>query len=138
VITVEPTSAACLQASARAGRPVAVTGPLNTTMAGLRNREVSPPAFTALLPIVDAFVAIDDVWSDAAMRVLGRPHHGDPVINAGASGSAALGGLLALCQEPSLRDARKALGLSEFSRVVVIVSEGVTDPQLWRTKMAGP
>ena len=33
VISVEPTSAACLQASARARQPVAVTGPLNTTMA---------------------------------------------------------------------------------------------------------
>ena len=136
VITVEPTSAACLQASARAGRPVAVTGPLNTSMAGLRNREVSPPAFMALLPIVDAFMAIDDVWSDAAMRTLAKPHGGDPAINAGASGSAALGGLLALCQEPSLADARSALGLTEKSRVLVIVSEGVTDPGHWAIKIA--
>ena len=137
VITVEPTSAACLQASARAGKPVAVTGPLNTSMAGLRNREVSPPAFTALLPIVDAFMAIDDVWSDTAMRTFARPRGGDPAIDAGASGSAALGGLLALCQDPSLADARSALGLSEKSRVLVIVSEGVTDPQLWAAKIAG-
>ncbi|HEX4914285.1 MAG TPA: diaminopropionate ammonia-lyase [Vicinamibacterales bacterium] len=135
VIAVEPTSAACLQASARARQPVAVTGPLNTAMAGLRNREVSPPAFMALLPIVDAFMAIDDVWSDAAMLAFGKPHDGDPVIEAGASGSAALGGLLALCREPSLVTARDALGITEQSRILVIVSEGVTDPQLWRTKM---
>jgi diaminopropionate ammonia-lyase len=137
VIAVEPTTAACLQASARAGRPAAVTGPLDTAMAGLRNREVSPPAFMALLPIVDAFMAIDDVWSDAAMRALARPAGGDPAINAGASGAAALGGLLALCQEPSLGFARSALGLSGNSRVLVIVSEGVTDPRHWRTKIAG-
>jgi diaminopropionate ammonia-lyase len=137
VISVEPTSAACLQASARAGRPVAVTGPLNTSMAGLRNREVSPPAFMALLPIVDAFMAIDDVWSDAAMRTFAKPLGSDPAIRAGASGSAALGGLLALCQEPSLAGARSALGLSEKSRVLVIVSEGVTDPELWAIKIAG-
>ena len=136
-VAVEPTTAACLQASARAGRPVAVTGALDTAMAGLRNREVSPPAFTALLPIVDAFMAIDDVWSDAAMRVLARPTGSDPIINAGASGSAALGGLLALCQEPSLGFARRSLGLSGDSRVLVIVSEGVTDPELWRTKIMG-
>lgn len=135
VISVEPTSAACLQASARARQPVAVTGPLNTTMAGLRNREVSPPAFMALLPIVDAFMAIDDVWSDAAMRAFGKPQSGDPVIEAGASGSAALGGVLALCKEPSLSSARDSLGITEHSRILVIVSEGVTDPQLWRTKM---
>jgi diaminopropionate ammonia-lyase len=117
---------------------VAVTGALNTTMAGLRNREVSAPAFMALLPIVDAFMAIEDVWSDAAMRAFAKPQTGDPAIHAGASGSAALGGLLALCREPSLRDARKSLGVAESSRVLVIVSEGVTDPELWRTKIATP
>jgi len=131
VIGVEPTSAACLQASARAGRPVAVTGPLATTMAGLRNREVSPPAFEALLPIVDAFMSIDDVWAHEAMRTFARPLDGDPAIDAGASGSAALGGLLALCREPSLAAARRQLGLNHDSRVLVLVSEGVTDPALW-------
>ncbi|MGH9219645.1 MAG: pyridoxal-phosphate dependent enzyme [Vicinamibacterales bacterium] len=135
VIAVEPTTAACLQASARAGQPVTVTGPLTTTMAGLRNREVSPPAFDALLPIVDAFLAIDDVWSDAAMRALGRPGGADPTIIAGASGAAALGGLLAVCQDPSLRETRAKLGLSKSSQIVVIVSEGATDPDLWRSRV---
>src|SRR5688500_11726090 len=131
VIAVEPTSAACLQASARAGHPVAVTGPLTTTMAGLRNREVSAPAFKALLPIVDAFMAIDDVWAHEAMRAFARPLDGDPAIEAGASGAAALGGLLALCGAPSVAAARSQLGLTRDSRVLVIVSEGVTDPALW-------
>ena len=138
VIAVEPTSAACLQASARAGRPVAVTGPLTTTMAGLRNREVSPSAFESLLPNVDAFMAIDDVWSNAAMRALGRPLGADPTIAAGASGAAALGGLLALTRETSLADAGARLGLSAASRALVIVSEGVTDPAVWQAAMAEP
>ena len=137
VIAVEPTSAACLQASARAGKPVAVTGPLTTTMAGLRNREVSPPAFEALLPNVDAFLAIDDVWSDAAMRALGRPVGADPTITAGASGAAALGGLLALMRDDSLAVARARLGLSS-AQVLVIVSEGVTDPAVWTAATAEP
>ena len=131
VIAVEPTSAASLQASARAGGPVAVTGPLQTAMAGLRNREVSPPAFEALLPIVDAFMSIDDVWALEAMRTFARPLSGDPAIEAGASGSAALGGLLALSRDPSLGPARSQLGLNRDSRVLVLVSEGVTDPALW-------
>lgn len=126
VVGVEPTSAACLQASARAGRPTAVEGALNTTMAGLRNREVSPPAFTSLLPNVDAFVAIDDTWTFEAMRVL----HGAG-ITAGASGAAALGGVLALCQDPGMRDVRAALQLDAGSRVIAVVSEGATDPALW-------
>ena len=133
VIGVEPTQAACLQASARAGGAVAVEGPLDTTLAGLRNREVSPLAFESLLPNVDAFMAIDDVWAHDAIRSLAKPLPGDPAIAAGASGSAALGGLLALCRDTSMREARQQLGLDASSRVLVLVSEGVTDPALWAT-----
>jgi diaminopropionate ammonia-lyase len=130
VVSVEPTQAACLQASAKAGHPVAVEGPLNTTMAGLRNREVSPLAFESLLPNVDAFMAIDDQWSFEAMRELATVG-----IRAGSSGSAALGGLLALCRDRSMVDARAALGLQPSCRVLVLVSEGVTDPSLFEAVM---
>ena len=128
VIGVEPTSAACLQASARAGQPVAVEGPLTTAMAGLRNREVSPTAFASLLPNVDAFMAIDDAWAFEAMRELHESK-----IRAGASGAAALGGLLALCRDEAMARARMRLDLDETARVLCIVSEGVTDPALWST-----
>jgi diaminopropionate ammonia-lyase len=135
VISVEPAQAACLQASAHAGRAVAVEGPLDSTLAGLRNREVSPLAFESLLPNVDAFMAIDDLWAHDAMRALGKPLPGDPAIAAGASGSAALGGLLALCRDASMIEARRQLGLDRSSRVLVLVSEGVTDPGLWTSVM---
>jgi diaminopropionate ammonia-lyase len=131
VVCVEPSQAACLMASARAGHPVAVEGPLETRMAGLRNREVSPLAFGAVLPIVDAYLAIDDVWAYDAMRRLAAPLGTDPRVAAGASGSAALGGLLALCGDPALDSTREQLGLDRRSRVLAIVSEGVTDPALW-------
>jgi diaminopropionate ammonia-lyase len=131
VVSVEPTDAACLKASAEAGRPVAVHGPLNTTMAGLRNREVSPTAFASLLPNVDLFMAIGDGWAHDATRMLAHPRPGDSSIAAGASGSAALGGLLALCQDESVQHLRRDLGIDAQSRVLAIVSEGVTDPDLW-------
>jgi len=131
VISVEPTQAACLQASARAGHPVTVAGPLHTTLAGLRNREVSPLAFESLLPNVDAFMAIDDEWAFEAMRALNS--HG---IKAGASGAAALGGLLALCRDRSMQDMRRGLALDGRTSALVIVSEGVTDPELWASVTA--
>ena len=130
VVCVEPSQAACLMASAGAGHPVAVEGPLSTSMAGLRNREVSPLAFAAVQPIVDAYVAIDDDWAHDAMRRFARPAGDDPAIAAGASGSAALGGLLAVCTQPAMAAVRERLRLGPASRVVVVVSEGVTDPQL--------
>lgn len=139
VVSVEPTTAACLQASARAGRPTAVEGPLATTMAGLRNREVSPLAFGSVLATVSAYLAIDDVWAHEAMRILAHPADTDPAVAAGSSGSAALGGLLAVCRDDTMAGVRAALGLGPGARVLVIVSEGVTDPALWtRVTALGP
>ncbi|MGE3276332.1 MAG: diaminopropionate ammonia-lyase [Vicinamibacterales bacterium] len=131
VVCVEPSSAACLLESARAGAPSHVTGPLTTIMAGLRCGDVSPLAFRALHPIVDAYLAIDDEWAVEGMRRLARPSGADPAIRAGASGGAALGGLLAALHDPDLAEAKQALGLGPGSRVLVFVTEGVTDPALW-------
>jgi diaminopropionate ammonia-lyase family len=132
VVCVEPVSANCLQASARAGAPVELTGPFDTTMGGLRCGEVSPAAFAAVLPLVNLYVAIEDEWAFEAMRRLARPAAPDPVIHAGPSGAAALGGLLAVLGDDALGAARDALGLGPGSSAVVIVSEGVTEPDLWR------
>jgi diaminopropionate ammonia-lyase len=135
IVSVEPLDAACLLASARAGRPVSVDGALTTTMAGLRNREVSPLAFAALQPIVDTYLAIDDAWAFEAIRRLGDPQGDDPRIEAGASGAAALGGLIALLRDPALDSTRRHLRLNEHTRALVIVSEGITDPDVWATAM---
>ena len=71
------------------------------------------------------------------MRRLARPTGSDPSIDAGASGAAALGGLLATLGDPAAGDLRQALALDGTSTVVVIVSEGVTDPPLWQRVVAG-
>jgi diaminopropionate ammonia-lyase len=135
IITVEPASAACLQASARAGTPTLVPGPFDTVMGGLRCGEVSPLAFAAVAPLVDAYVGIADTWSMDAMRRLARPAGSDPSIAAGASGAAALGGLLAILDDPAARGLKDVLALDASSTVVVIVSEGITDPALWHRVM---
>jgi diaminopropionate ammonia-lyase len=136
IVTVEPSSCACLQASARAGAPTTVPGPFDTMMGGLRCGEVSPLAFEGVLPIVEGYIAVDDGWAERAMRVLGRPVDGDPAIEAGPSGAAALAGLLAAREDPAARDLNAYLELGGSSTVVIIVSEGMTDPPLWRRVMA--
>jgi diaminopropionate ammonia-lyase len=132
IVAVEPASAACLQASARAGAPTLVPGPFDTVMGGLRCGEVSPLAFAAAAPLVAGYLGIDDAWTMAAMRRLAYPAGSDPSLAAGASGAAALGGLLAVVEDPAAADMRRALALDVTSTVVVIVSEGVTDPALWQ------
>jgi diaminopropionate ammonia-lyase len=132
VIAVEPASAACLQASARAGRPTVVPGPFTTLMGPLRCGEVSTLAFEIARPLVAGYIAIDDEWAIRAMRQLARPEGLDARITAGPSGAAALGGLLAALEDPAAEDVRAALGLGPTSTVLLIVSEGMTDPPLWR------
>lgn len=132
VVAVEPASAACLQASARAGRPTTVSGPFTTMMGPLRCGEVSVLAFEAAFPLVTGFIAIDDDWAIRAMRRLARPEGGDPRLTAGASGAAALGGLFATLQDPAAGELREALALGSRSSVLLIISEGITDPPLWR------
>jgi diaminopropionate ammonia-lyase len=138
VIGVEPIDAACVQASARAGRAAAVPGPFSTTMAGLRCGEASRPALSAILSVVDGFVAIEDEWTFDAMRLLATPANGDPRVEAGASGAAAVGGLLAVLRAPEGRPVRARLGLGAASRVLAIVSEGVTDPAVFARVVGRP
>ena len=52
-------------------------------------------------------------------------------MTAGPSGAAALGGLLATLQDPRAQAFRTALSISARTSILVIVSEGMTDPSLW-------
>lgn len=130
LVCVEPRNAPCLLESARAGHPVPIVGALDTIMGGLRCGEVSPPAFRAVADIYDGFIAIDDAWARTAMRTLARPTGDDPEIRCGPSGAAGVGAMLALADEGALQPAREALGIGPATTVLVLVTEGVTEPDL--------
>lgn len=136
LVCVEPRNAPCLLESARAGNPVPITGPLDTIMGGLRCGEVSPPAFEAVASIYDAYVAIDDEWARSAMRWLARPAAGDPAIKCGPSGAAGVGALLALREERALQSLREALEIGPDTTVLALVTEGVTEPDLFDAVIA--
>ncbi|MGI8837072.1 MAG: diaminopropionate ammonia-lyase [Pyrinomonadaceae bacterium] len=131
IIACEAVTATCLLDSARAGNPVIVRGPFDTIMAGLRCGEVSPLAWPTIAAGVDAFVSIDNVQSAKAMRALAHPVNHDPVIVAGASGACGVAALVALLEDERLQAVREASGVSGRSRVLVINTEGATDPELY-------
>ena len=56
VVSCEPENAACVLAAARAGRPCAIDGPLDTVMAGLRCAEASHAAWPIVAARVRAFL----------------------------------------------------------------------------------
>ena len=128
-VVVEPTNADCLYQSAVAGRPSPASGDLDTVMACLAAAEVSPLAWQVLERGAFAFMALDDSGAVDAMRRAATPADGDPPLVLGESGAASLAGLIAVAGDA---DARDALALSESSRVLVIGSEGATDPDIYR------
>jgi len=128
-VVVEPDKADCLLRTARAGRPVAVRGELDTVMAGLACGEVSLLAWELLREGADAFVAVPDEAAIACMRLLADAPYGDPPVVAGESAVAGLAGLVGAISTPA---AREALRLDAASRVLLFGTEGDTDPQLYR------
>lgn len=128
VTVVEPEAAGCLYASAEAGQPTAVTGDLATIMAGLSCGEVSLLAWRILDPGAGAFMTIVDDAAAETMRLLAKGEAGQRVVS-GKSGVAGLAGLLCLAARA---DWRRAIGLDDTARVLLVGSEGDTDPDAYR------
>jgi len=133
-VIVEPEAANCLQQSARAGKPVAVEGDLSTCMAGLACGEVSLLAWEILSVGIDDFMTISEGSVAPCMRLLASGHYGDKKLVAGESAVAGVGVLLAVSQSESYA---KILNITRESRVLVVGTEGATDPDLYEDIMAG-
>lgn len=133
-MVVEPTRADCLFASARAGdgKPRAVGGDLDTIMAGLACGEPNPIAWRILWDCADVFARCPDYVAAKGMRVYGVPLAGDPFIVSGESGAVTLGALMFTMQRPECEPLRDLLGLGPDSQVLLINSEGNTDPDEFR------
>lgn len=134
VVIVEPDRAACLIESARKGRATAVAITDETIMAGLSCGEPSGLAWEILDETASDFLTIPDDIIAPTMRLLAHPKAGDTAIAAGESGVAGLAALIAAARQKPLRD---ALGLDAAARVLLIGSEGVTDPAIYAAIMAG-
>ncbi|MBZ9658538.1 diaminopropionate ammonia-lyase [Mesorhizobium sp. ESP-6-4] len=124
-IVVEPTRAACVYETAKAGRPVTIAHSEPTVMAMLECYEPSLVAWRVLSRIGDAFMTVDEEDAVAVMNRLARPSGNDPAIVSGESGGAGLAGLIRAAADKTMR---AALGLDGNSRALIINSEGATDP----------
>ncbi|MDP9766086.1 diaminopropionate ammonia-lyase [Deinococcus enclensis] len=131
VVGVEPTQAACVLRSLQAGQLTEVPGPHPSIMAGLNCGNTSPLAWRTLQRGLSAAVAIPDALTEEAMRHLAA----DGVVS-GESGAAGAGGLLALLSGPGAAFARTALNVTPDSSVLVLSTEGATDPAAY-TRVTG-
>ncbi|MGX8008187.1 diaminopropionate ammonia-lyase [Mesorhizobium sp. ORM8.1] len=124
-VVVEPTRSACIYASAEAGRPATIPHRGSTVMTMLECAEPSLIAWRVLSRVGDAFMTVEEEDAVAVMNRLARPKGNDAAIVAGESGGAGLAGLIRAAGDIGMR---AALGLDAASRVLIINSEGATDP----------
>ena len=128
IVGVEPADAACVLESVRAGAVTEVPGPHRSIMAGLNCGLPSPLALPLLAAGIDDFVAVDDDDARQAMRDLAAAG-----VEAGESGAAGLAGLSAAVTAGVGHD----VGLSDGDTVLVLCTEGATDPEEYRSVLAG-
>lgn len=125
---VEPLHAACLLESAVQGGPVTLASSQGSIMAGLNCGTPSTVAWPAISAATDVYIAIPDERAREAMRVLAASG-----IEAGESGAAGLAGLLEIARADKVRD---ALQLDERAVVLVLNTEGATDPEAYQRIVA--
>jgi diaminopropionate ammonia-lyase len=124
LVGLEPLDAACALASARAREPVTVPGPMESVMAGLNCATPSPAAWPLLAAAYDAFSAIDDSHVAWGMRRLAAEG-----LDRGACSGGVVGGL---------RAHRDALDLPDGATALLILTEGVTDPDVFTAAVGRP
>ncbi|MCT4609870.1 MAG: diaminopropionate ammonia-lyase [Pelagimonas sp.] len=134
VVIVEPDLAACLFDSARAGQATAFAIQEETIMAGLSCGEPSEMAWEILAEEAVDFLTIPDHLIPPTIRLLANQESGDPKIEAGESAVAGLAAIIAAMQSPEMA---QTLDLGPQSRVLLIGSEGVTDPEIFAAIMGG-
>jgi diaminopropionate ammonia-lyase len=132
-VVVEPSRAACVYESARAGRPIKIEQGEPTVMAMLECYEPSLIAWRVLSRVADGFMTIEEEDAVDAMKRLARPLGADPAVVAGESGGVGLAGLIRALAD---HETRKALRLGSQSRIFVINTEGATDPQRYAELVA--
>jgi diaminopropionate ammonia-lyase len=126
-ISVEPTDADCLLESICSpdGSIRVAKGKQDSIMAGLNCGTPSLLAWPVIRARMHYFLAVDDDYARDAMRKLAA---GTPKLVSGESGAAGLAGLLALCTNPALAAERQKLGLGANAQVLLVSTEGDTDP----------
>ncbi len=136
ITIVEPEEANCIYHSAKIGdgTPHAVSGNLDTLMAGLACGEPNTISWELLRDYATAYVSCPDSLAATGMRVLATPLKGDEMLISGESGAVTTG-LLHLLMESKTGHAaelRELLELNQDSIVLLISTEGNTSPRAFR------
>ena len=125
LICVEPSDCDCFLESVKYGKgePLPTRGAQESIMAGLNCGIPSPIAWPIIRDGMHLFLAVTDNYAEDAMRAYYKEN-----VTSGESGASGLAGLLALCRDTGLKEAKEKIRLNESSRILLINTEGDTDP----------
>lgn len=134
IIVVEPDQADCFYRSflSSSGSRELVSGHMNTIMAGLACGEPNTRAFRLLRQYATGSISCADSIAALGMRIYGNPLQNDPHVIAGESGAVTLGLLYYLRTEQKYEEMCNDMQLNSDSRVLLISTEGDTDPEFYR------
>ena len=134
MVVCEAGAADCLyrSACAKTGDLVNVTGDLATIMAGLACGEGNTIGWDILKNHVSVFASCPDWMSAKATRIYANPLGDDPKVISGESGSVPLGLVYTALHDADAADLKEALHLDADSNILVISTEGDTDPVRYR------
>ena len=128
IIIPSPNAAAYLFESIKTGHQVSVQSEMTTNMAGLNCGSISTLAWKILNNAILGSISISDEVSEKGMQTLASPLGDDPKIISGESGASSLGALVELCRIKEYKNFKKKINLNKSSKVLIINTEGNTDP----------
>lgn len=131
-LIVEPDEANCLYNSSIKGDIEIVTGEMTTIMAGLACGEPNTISWEVLLDYSDGYLSCPDYVAARGMRILAAPLKGDPEIISGESGAVGIGVISLFMERDEYKHIREELSLDEDSIILIISTEGDTDPKKYR------
>ncbi len=129
LISVESHFSQCFLESIAHGEPTAVNIKKETIMAGLSCGEVSEIAWEILRPTLNHCMSIEDHGIPKIMQLFSDGLFGNGSIEAGECAASGLAALLIAKTKPHIWD---KLNFDKHSDVLLIGTEGATDPILYR------
>ncbi len=134
VAVVEPAAANCIFLSVLEGdgKAHSVEGDPVTIMAGLNCGTPCRITWPVLRDYAEYFLSCPDYVAAHGMRLYARPENGDEAVVSGESGAASMGALALVLEQKELETVKESIGLKEDSVILLINTEGDTDPEGYR------
>lgn len=139
VTVVEPAVANCIYQSKRAedGAAHSVEGAPTTIMAGLNCGTPCKITWPVLRDYAEFAVSGADYMAAVGMRTYAAPVDGDQAVVSGESGAATMGALVLILSRSELAEVCEEMQLNADSVILLISTEGDTDPENYRRVVTG-